>query len=465
MSLHSVLYSRHTILSLFQSTMNNFFENHFEEINLITNRSKKESRISYTRLQKASIYKLQSINSEVVHENIYNLEGINVHQVTDDGKVLFGSSDRVYLPDVATRLYQGLDNILNSYKTHKVHSHIFKPKLDNDNYSNIENIDLSDWETEYFKEVLRNLFEDLSEESKSKFDIYFNLEGVHSLWQIFNPENKSKEFDEFLLTLNYKVEVKETSEIVLNKSKKIKVNDIRSKKMNFDEVVGEIDFAVKTYLNQNKKLEKSKTKPELIVLDSDLTSKVFLKLFNLNPKHKIFNKLGIKEVAEYNCVQESYDKFGNLCEEVAELNEKQNMPLRQTIFNSRPCFNYRNFGFANVQELFDEELKKDLNSVIDRISKKFKSKKILMMLGSKESEVCNEYCSDVIIQPALQVYFDSGKLNGTDIDFVSISDFDEMNLLAGADYCLNKLLTNNLYVGMSGFSYSVIPVTKDVKFI
>jgi len=438
--------------------MNNFFENHFEEINLITNRSKKESRSTFTRLQKASIYKLESFNEKIFNENIYNLEGINVHQVTEDGKVLLGSSDRIYLPDIATRLYQELDDILKSYKSHKVHSKHSTPISTSENSSNVENIDLYDWDNEYFKELLTKLYESVELNVREKMNIIFELDGYHSLWNIFNPEHKSKEFDEFLLCLNYTVESKDTGETILNKCQKIQVNDIRSKRINFENAVEEINFASNTFLLSLSSKQQDKIKADAVILDHGLTSKVLAKLLSVDPDHSIFSESNEKN--SYECIKEDYDKFGNQCDDENKL-EEENKILRQSFFYESPKYTFRNFELNKKENLIKST---NIQSLLQQILNDYKLQKIIFIGGTKDIYFSEDCHDDIIIEPSIKVYFDGKDLRYLDLDFVEILNPNEINLIGGNSYHLHKRNDSSLFLGMNGFSYSLLPL-KNINLI
>jgi hypothetical protein len=441
--------------------MNNFFENHIEEINSITSRSKQESKTTYARLQKGIVYKIRTQNSKIVEEDIFNLEGINVHQFSKDGKVLFGSSDRIYLPDVAIRIYQSLDGLLNSYDTHKVHTTDFKPdRLDNESFSNIEHLELAELDTEYLKNKLENLYSSLPNQLKLETDISLAIEGIYSVWQIHSSENNLKEFDEMILTINYKVESKENNQILINKRKKINLNDLKQKDLDLEDVQREIEFTFDNYKKKLKIISTEKVQPELIVIDDHIISDLLFKLSKSDPEHNLFKHFEIEDVEDIENIEERHDKFGNKFSQ-----EKNQKTLRQSHYSKPAHFINKTFKLNKKAKVSTTQIS-TIEDIIDILSKKFKSKKILFAFGDKNNIANTDYSNSIILNPAIKFYFDGKGFYQVDADLIEVEDIKAIEFIEdNENHLVKELMPYNLQLGMNGFAYAVIPTKNNLKFI
>lgn len=434
--------------------MNNFFENHLDEIKLITTRSKKESRKSFSRLQKATEYVLKTVNGKICANEIKTIEGINVHQVTDEGKVLLGSSDRVYLPDVATRLYQGLDNILKSYKSHKVHDEELELEYPAENNSRIEYVDLADWENSYLIDTVNNLFTKISSEAKSYFDIEINLDGIFSLWNIYNPNSKIAEFDEFYLVLNYKIYDKEKDILLFDKYKRITNSELRNKRINLDFISDFIESLVE--IVKKETADSKKINPDLILFSNSLTSKLLL--FLLSRKSQFESQFkNLKEFTNANLMSESFDHFGNELEAEKNL-EKASFATRQYKFHSKVHEVPRNLSWGEVENL-DNPFEKDIKEMLLDVSKKHKGKNLVYII-STNSIHSSDFDQSFIINPTLALYFDGKEFKLVNIDLIEIKDFDELQFSDEKFLNLQKHNDLDLYIGLNSPAHSYIAKEK-----
>jgi hypothetical protein len=382
--------------------MNNFFENHFNEIKLITNRSKKESRKTISRLQKASEYSLELFNNKIIHNQIKIIEGINIDQITYDGKVLYASSDRIYLPDVATRLYQNLDSILKSYKSHKIHKNDHDFEHPNEDESDIQFSDLADWENDFIKEQFFDFFNSLSDNVKEIFNIKFEIEGQFSIWNIFSPENTVIEFDEFYLHYKFTLFEKETSKKIYSNVYKVPNNEIRIKNIDFSKAREEINNLGNFYKNKVGKIYSV----ENIYLDNSVIK-------NLIIKNKLRNTTNsLSDAYDSLLVNEIYDRYGNKNTDSVEdgFIPRQNkihgnvyhIP-RNIIFNGKNSTNELS-SFDFIQELVN------------------KKEKFLYIFTD---EFLNEHNLN-LINPTIAIYHDGKEISLAELDFLEIDDIENI---------------------------------------
>lgn len=439
--------------------MDNFFENHIEEINSVIKKSKKESKISIIRLQKASVYKLESYNGKILNEDIYHLEGLNLHQITEDGKILIASSDRTHLNDIVARLYQEIDDILKSYKSHKVHSSYTPPTLSEKNSSKIKNIDIYDWNNIFLKNTINNLYEAIDKIAREKLNITFRLDGYYALWSIFNQDEKANKFDEYFLYLNFTAESKGSGERILSKNYKINVSEIKNRKVGIEQLVDDINDTLHSYIKSLSLKQTRKFDANVIVLDDSLTTKILTKLLLLDPNDPIFSQLTDENSIE--CIEEDYDKFGNQCLERIKIKDG-NRILRQCFFYENPRYSFRNI-FLNKKDSNDIQAK-NIDLFLQEICDKLNIQKVIFLKGSKDTHIYDDHFDDIIIEPSIKFYFDGKSLKTLDFDYIEIIRPYEINFAAGGSPHIYKLGDSNMLIGASGFNHSLFS-THNIKFI
>ena len=441
--------------------MNNFFENHIKEINSINNKSKKERKTTFSRLQKASVYKLAVINGEIDTEFIKSLEGINLHQITEDGKLLFASSDRVYLPDVATRLYQVLENICKSYKSHRVHNNDFSPESSDQDVENINYIDISNWDNQYFKEVIQEIFNSINSNINKDFNIYIEVEGLCSLWHIINPKGNSIQFDEINIFLNYQIECKNTGNIILNKTISLRPIDIRNKKISIDKIVSNINSLHQIDLISGKNIKD--LKPQIIIFDNDLTAEILIKSYQVDLHKEKKKNIKFKDTLNENCISESFDKFG-VCRENKKSNK--NYFLRQNYFHKIPSLINRNLKFYHcMRKPFEENDSRE--EIIKKIASEQNANSVLYLSGSKEinNYLENTVSSNSVISPIEIIFFDGKNFESLEIDYFEIPNIDQLKLLKGNSHSIVELPLYKMKIGLSGFSHSILKSPQEFVFI
>lgn len=445
--------------------MDEFFENHLDQVNLITQRSQKDKKQTFSRLQKASMYKLCLINGEIDQEFIKSFEGINVHQITQDGKALFASSDKTYLPDLTTRLYQNLENICKSYKSHKVHSNNFKPESAGKDSKNVVNIDLSNWNNNYLKNIAKEIYAKLSKAVKDNFVVYINIEGLWGLWQITSPKGICSKFDEINTFINYRAEDKHTGNLVLNKTISITPNDIRRQSFEINKIISDIE-KLQNFNSKKISYEKLNIRPTTLVFDEDLTSEMLIKIYQTNTSKNIYKINKFVDTANDYCISEQYDKFGNMTNLNSKSTSKKHVNVRQSFFYETPRFVHRNLEFCKCDDLsniFQDEPEKFIKS----LGKKLKTSSILYLYGSKENNhyLQNTYHTSIVLNPANALYFDGKNINYIDLEYIEIPEINDIRLIKGNIHRIMELPSINIKMGLSGFAYSILNKPKKITLI
>lgn len=408
--------------------MNNFFENHLEEINSISNRSKKEQKKTFTRLQKANTQFVSSVNSRITSSYTKCIEGINVHQFTNDGKAIVGSSDRVYLPDVATRLYQNVDNVSMSYRSHKYHKSQSQPGSFEKGVSDIKYYEYSQNNTSDVTKYILNLYENFSDKLKSSLNIYFSVEKLYSIWSLYNDDGEHSEFDETFTYFTYKFVTKKSNEVIADGVIELPVN---------------FNFLFPTNLEELKYVEKITEKIlELDLIDKDKINPEFLYIDSLGA-HQLFNQTYYIHEPK---VTERFDKFGN------QVKENDYELTKQRYYYDSP----REFLDSLV-------LKKEIEESNEKLDlDKPNGVKYIYSFHTKENVIDN----DRTVYPGALLYFDGNKLYRVQADMIDLNNVGDEDIKVTKDK--EKITTkvrNKKHISLSGIKNAIVKFTSSIKIL
>lgn len=433
---------------------NDFFENYYDHIQLLSKRSTKDQSKIFIRLQKGKLYSLSTFNGFIEQEYIKSFEGINLHKFTKNGYILFASSDRMHLQDVSIRLYQELDNIIKSYKGHKVHSFPVKIELPENKVEDANLEETVDFDTNYLHNTILHIYESLDSTVVDNYFLHLNLESISSVWQI-SYENIIHQFTEFSCYIIYTLENKQTGKIVKNFIQ-LKPDEIKNRNINVNSIRQEINQLI-TFtdsLNIQQEDEKINIQPSLIILDQNLTKEIIIKLYQQDLHSTLFNISKYSDSLPDN--EEYLEHYDKLCNQKL-ISVNSDTTLRQMLFNQKPQFLHRCL-------IFEENVKIDLTehnveNLARQLSEHFQLKNILFLCGSNyDSYYLNTVTHDnIVLNPIYGIYTKNGKnLTYVDIEYIEIPNIDHLKLIQGEKYHLVPLPVYNTYIGVYGFSYSFI---------
>lgn len=433
---------------------NEFFENYYDHIQLLSKRCTKDQSRIIIRLQKGKIYFLSTFNGCIEQEYIKLFEGINLHKFTKNGLVLFASSDRMHLQDVSVRLYQELDNIIKSYKGHKVHS--FPLQIENPKHKegspNIEEVfDLS---TDYLRNTILQIYDLLNKSITDSYFVSLDIESVSSIWQI-SCEDIVNTFTEFSSYIIYTLENKQTGNIVKN-FVQLKRDEIKDRNINVNSIQQEIHHLIKftDNLNIRQKNEKLDIQPALIVLDQNITKEIITKLYQQDLYETLRNISKYSDSLPDN--EEYIEHYDKLCSK-RFISVNTDSILRQPLFYQRPQFLDRCLTFKESIEI--DLIDHNIESVVSKLSEHFQLKNILLLYGSSyDSYYLNTVTNEsIVLNPMYGVYTTNGKdLTYVKPEYVEIPNINKLRLIKGDKYHLVSLPIHNIYMGLHGFSYSFI---------
>ncbi len=428
--------------------MDNHFENNIEEINQIITRSKKDKSITIFRIQKSKRLTISQLNNEIEDCNIDTLEGVNMHLLSNDGYLIYGASDRMHLPDVITRLYQSLDNLLKANKGHKVRNNIVIQGLPNENISRIEYLDIAEWDIEYVKNILAQIYSDVPTALKDKLNLKFRLEGNHSLWLIANSQDGKAEFDDFSMIITWDISLKTNSSRNMSLSRLILASDIRSKKVNTNEIVAEIISYSKLLNTELANSSVSKIIPEAVLLDSELANVCFYNLLKSNSVSAISKEYEINDESTIELINEQICKYGSTLSEKIKIsskdsiitntsffdyndqNDKSTMRVsRQYSFYDQVVPHFRNIILKSKKKE-DVEISLDMDNIsesLKEIKKKLGITKLLFLAGIKDNYL-NENCHSSSLSPVVSIFSDEDKTSLVNIHHMVMPNMSDSEI-------------------------------------
>lgn len=443
---------------------NDFFENYADHIRLLFKRSSKEHSQIFVRLQKGNIYSLLTFNGIIEREFIKLFEGINLHKFSKHGFTLFASSDRMHLQDVATRLYQELDNIIKSYKGHKVHTTPIKIETELDSKCSITEVDICELDTGYIRDITTQIYESLNDYIKQKYFVYINVNALSSIWQI-SYENTNQQFSECTSYLICKLEDRHTGNL-LEKVIPLQQNEIKNKNVNVEAIIKEINqFGNPTPIASltNRYGVANHVSPSLIVLDEHITASILIKLYQ-QASHNIIPSISeyTESLLDAEYYPERHDKFGRY----NFASSSSNITLRQTLFYQKPSFVHRCLMFKDSVDI--DLLDKDLENLIMTLSKHFQSQHILLLYREHyDAQYIKESTHEnIVLNPLHGIYSPNGRdMILIDFNYIEIPQASQLKLIKGNKYKLVELPVYQTYVGIYGFSYGLITNTENITLI
>lgn len=436
--------------------MNAYFENNIEEIEQIISRSHKDKNTSIFRIQKAKKLELGSFNSRIMKSSITTLYGVNMHILSREGYLIYGSSDRMHLPDVITRLYQSLDNLLRANNGHKVHRNIVIDSLPKDEVSHIQNFDLGEWDLEYPREILQKAYSSLAEDIRSEANITLQISGDYSLWSVSNSLGGKAEFDELMAYLTCEVSLKANPERKLCFSKLISASDLRNKDFDLEDTIKKIteDYLFLSKSSRFEKVNFEKIDPEIVLFDETLSVSCLYNLLYSDADNLESLQINCKEdrssKIDHNLIDELIDKSGfeipeiidiksgkaQNCQKVfdykddSELTPANNILTRLSTFCEYPVSEFRNLSFSGKSINTEIDLTDSgIEDLIEKVKKLFGVKKVLYLAGEKGSNL-NSNRSGLL--PAISIYSNESTTYEANVSSFELDNIQNIEFVGSA---------------------------------
>lgn len=181
---------------------NSYFENFSEEIESLISNTQRDNNIVHFNLQHGKEVNIVFFNNVLEKCTFDLIRKIDIQMITSEGYYIQGSSDRMYMNDVITRLYNSLNNLLKANKDHRVKKDISRDILNITSKKQEIYNEFEDWDTEFLTQFVNELYFSITEEYKQKLNIKLELKGNYSkcLSGISNTEDKNY-IDSFNLNL------------------------------------------------------------------------------------------------------------------------------------------------------------------------------------------------------------------------------------------------------------------------
>jgi hypothetical protein len=429
--------------------MDNHFENNIEEIDQIITRSKKDKSTSIFRIQRSRRLKIVQLNETIKECYVDSLEGVNMHLLSKEGFLIYGASDRMHLPDVITRLYQSLDNLLKANKGHKVQNEITISNLPTETISRIEYLDIAEWDIEYLTSKMNEVYTLVPEGLKEKINLKISLDGNHALWLIANSLGGRSEFDDFVMVLTWEISLKSNTSKNLCVSRIISVSDLRNKKINTEEVLIDITSYANLLLTDYKPAALKEVKADAVLLDSELANVSFYNLLRSNSTKNLSENYTFEDHPDNGLIREQICKYGielpekiemDLQQDFAEQNrsffafstEEENRGVkvsRQYSYYDQVTPHFRNIQLKPKGKTDQIDFNLDLiEDSINEVKKKYGISKLLFLAGLK-SNYLNENCYWRILEPVVALYSDEKGLRKVDVHYFTLPTPDEKSPL------------------------------------
>ncbi len=451
--------------------MENYFENNIEEINQIISRSKKDKSTTIFRIQKSKVLTLHNYNGITESCDLRTLHGINMHLLSKEGNLIFGSSDRLYLPDVMTRLYQSLDNLLKANKGHKVQDQILFDTLPTNHVSVIDNINLSEDDLGYLEGVLESVYQEVREEFRNQLDIHTTMRGSYAVWLIGNSHGGRSERDEFDLQIDIEIASKEQYFNRVRFSHSVSSADLRNQKIPTKRIAERInEYAF--FVCEKFPATKAKVAIDGILLDRTLTTDLIYQAY-FSPEAPL-SPFSIADISQPSSqlLNESIDKYGIEIPETIELDptkplysqisgiyhleaEHPSVVLGRSknyIENTLPLFRNLQISTKNKQ---DEKIEFSMSDVLDSLKAICEAKgvkTILLTLG----HACDvsAFPQSVRISPSKVLVYNEGTLSSAELCTIDFIHMDGLELLGSPFDSISRISTYDLpFVIKSGNAF------------
>ncbi|MFW5719969.1 MAG: hypothetical protein ACOCXT_03005 [Candidatus Dojkabacteria bacterium] len=197
--------------------MSNQFENIREEAKELISKAKKEQLTFYYEVRKYYQIAVTAVNGIVVDQKPNIENEVYMRVASHNGYTIDGSSTRTYLPDVMSRLYQTLRNLLGAHKGHVDIESLQQgtKKLTELRLSHEGNEVCT---LEKLKDILELLQQDLPTELTNQFNVNFHLSMNYARGYAGGTDLEEKEYDDLQTNLEICISLKsnEASFITLN---------------------------------------------------------------------------------------------------------------------------------------------------------------------------------------------------------------------------------------------------------
>jgi hypothetical protein len=443
--------------------MNICFENFAEEINAVISRSKKDNNTSIYTIQKAIQPHIQHFNGSVEENNITTIFGVNLSLISPEGHYIYGSTNRLHLPDFMSRLYQSLDNLLKANNGHKfcsdnVHDFIQTDKIVDLKYSDIATFDLA-----YLNSVLGEVYSSLSDDLKNDLNFCLRIKGNYSLWATGNSMGGQSEYDDLFVTITCEINLKNDLWHTAMLSELITPEQLRSKNFDTDAFALKIasysenlrskfSHVDDSKVSSTKELIKLGVKPDLIILDSTLAHHLLYKILTKGRNGNDESLLSIfgPKRKKLNIELKSHRKKSE--------DEALISPLYQNTFMVTPLGLDRHVHIEHKSSF--EPTNGDIETLVSQAQKMFKVENVLYLSGISDTKLPDN-ASDIIVSPTFSLYFEKSKSSPIDLNLLCIESIKDLTLAGKKSFSVFELDPFNMPFCIHGNEAAILHVDSE----
>ena len=211
--------------------MHVLFENNIDEIPQVIQLSKKNKNSVFFEFKHTKNIFVSRFNNQVCDLNTCVNAGLHMQLLSKEGYLIEGYSNRLYLSDVMSRLYQSLENILKTNKGHKVASKIEASALKvlNPTKSTDKSVESYTLESLNLPAFLEEVYSSLSDQIKKSKNIYLEISALNEHYLSGNSKGEKSTTEETTFKFNGEIYNKNSPSKIKKFTKKLSLKDFKSK--------------------------------------------------------------------------------------------------------------------------------------------------------------------------------------------------------------------------------------------
>jgi len=423
--------------------MENCFENNTNEINQIITKVQKDKSTAIFKVARNKICTIEKVNNTVSEAFIDHHHQVSMHLYSSQGYYITGSSDKMYLPDVISRLYQSLDNLLKANKGHKVKKNIIAPELFSEVINDIQYTDISEWDIPYYTSLLTKIYESIPAELCDDITCKIGIKGFYSLCMAANSNQGIREFDEFAVELYCELTTKNSMHRRLSINHILTAEDIRSKNIEFPELEKKLQLYAVILSNPVSKYQKQ---ADYILFDTQLTHALTYQIVHADHKNDFIKDYSVEN---RNLLSLGMDDSSEKEQEVSLITEDSLVKIAYP----EKVFKLGTVNILDFVSVIDNQIKLDSKGLGKAIPQ-FKKNSVLVVFGNAADNFKNPH-GMLRFGVTLGLYIDKDLLTWVDMNTIELDKVTHMQLM-GNKINLHYMNEWNRPITIRSYEYSLI---------
>jgi hypothetical protein len=222
--------------------MHVLFENNIDEIPQVIQTTKKNKNSIFFEFKHTKSLKISRFNDQMCDLSTCVNASLFMQLISKEGYMIEGYSNRLYLSDVMSRLYQTLENLLKTNKGHKVSNKIGFDALrtTSNTKQKDKSTDHNTFDTSILTGFLDDIYNSTLESVRKDKNIYLCLSGTEEHFLCGNSNGEKFNTEEISFSINGEVYNKSNSSIIKKFTKKLLLKDLKSKETFITKFANEI---------------------------------------------------------------------------------------------------------------------------------------------------------------------------------------------------------------------------------